>query len=148
MQREIEWESDVKKTPASDKALTQEAILTAEQETTRAALEFLSTTIEKLRRQVEVDSATVERVLAKNARLRADEQEEDQDEAERAERIVDLNNEREWHIERLDKIERMLLNEDADAEKALALGDFIDQFVDSNAVRPPISLPPATCWPR
>jgi CCR4-NOT transcriptional regulation complex NOT5 subunit len=137
MEREIQWEADLKKTPASDKALTQEVVLTLEQQKTRSALDFLSTTIEKLRRQVETDSATVERVLAKNARLRADEQEEDQEEADRAERIGELNDEREWHIERLEKIERMLLNEEADAGQALALKDMLNHFLDSNEVRSP-----------
>lgn len=118
MEREIQWQADFKKTPASDKALTQETVLTAEQQTTRTALEFLQTTIERLRRQVEVDSATVERLLAKNAKLLADDQEEDKDDAEQAERIGDLNDEREWHTERLEKVERMLLNEEADANKS------------------------------
>jgi len=124
-------EKEMKTKAFSKEGLIQAAKLDPKEQEKEEAIAWINHQVEELQIQVEQTEAEIES-LGGGGRKR---NKGGSGDAGRKEELEQLNEQRKWHIGRLEIILRMLNNGSLATEKINAIKDDIQYFVESNSVR-------------
>lgn len=129
MQQYLAHEASVHNKPASNQFLRQATTLSPSD----VALGFLVRSIDALHRQIESAEARVEQAVAESTKAASLIEKELL--GEEMVELLEMNEDRTWHVERLERVQRLLENEEVSAEKVMDLQNAITYFIESNDVR-------------
>jgi CCR4-NOT transcriptional regulation complex NOT5 subunit len=137
MSRQLQLDVDVKKSPGFNRVLSAGVALSTDERARADAVAFLTGAMTTLHRHIERAEAAVERTVVvelANTRNGAS--------VERDETIVkllEMTEEREWMVDRLEKVERRLVNEEVEPKQVMALEGGVRPLMEAADVRSPPS---------
>lgn len=134
MQQYLAHEASVHNKPASNQFLRQATTVSPSD----VALGFLVKSIDALHRQIESAEARVEQAVAESTKAASLVEKELL--GEEMVELLEMNEDRTWHVERLERVQRLLENEEVSAEKVMDIQQAITYFIESNEVRSRLSL--------